>query len=119
MIGPQVRHHSTSSKCPNQPQLHQKDHCRKEENNQDHQSFDQTFKPKDMILSEDPHLDHPQEYNYENGGIDPHHHLNQNQIHHHRLEEFIENIISKHGLFQRQFGIEFLQKETTHIVIIE
>ncbi len=32
---------------------------------------------------------------------------------------FIENIISKHRLLQRQFGIAFLQKETTHIVIIE
>jgi hypothetical protein len=31
----------------------------------------------------------------------------------------IENIISKHRLLQRQFGIECLQKETTHIVIIE
>ncbi len=30
-----------------------------------------------------------------------------------------ENIISKHRLLQRQFGIEFLKKETTHIVIIE
>ena len=32
---------------------------------------------------------------------------------------FTENIISKHRLLQRQFGIAFLQKETTHIVIIE
>ena len=32
---------------------------------------------------------------------------------------FIENIISKHRLLQHQFGIAFLQKETTHIVIIE
>ena len=30
-----------------------------------------------------------------------------------------EKIISKHRLLQRQFGIAFLQKETTHIVIIE
>ena len=34
-------------------------------------------------------------------------------------KSFIENIISKHRLLQRQFGIAFLQKETTHIVIIE
>ncbi len=32
---------------------------------------------------------------------------------------FTENIISKHQLLQRQFGIEFLKKETTHIVIIK
>ncbi len=32
-------------------------------------------------------------------------------------KSFIENIISKHRLLQ--FGIAFLQKETTHIVIIE
>ena len=32
---------------------------------------------------------------------------------------FTENIISKHRLLQRQFGIVFLQKETTHIVIID
>ena len=34
-------------------------------------------------------------------------------------KSFTENIISKHRLLQRQFGIEFLKKETTHIVIIE
>ena len=34
-------------------------------------------------------------------------------------KSFTENIISKHRLLQRQFGIAFLQKETTHIVIIE
>jgi hypothetical protein len=34
-------------------------------------------------------------------------------------KSFIENIIAKHRLLQRQFGIAFLQKETTHIVIIE
>ena len=34
-------------------------------------------------------------------------------------KSFTENIISKHQLLQRQFGIEFLKKETTHIVIIE
>jgi hypothetical protein len=34
-------------------------------------------------------------------------------------KSLIENIISKHRLLQRQFGIAFLQKETTHIVIIE
>jgi len=34
-------------------------------------------------------------------------------------KSFIENIISKHRLLQRQFGIKFLKKETTHIVIIE
>ncbi len=34
-------------------------------------------------------------------------------------KSFTQNIISKHRLLQRQFGIAFLQKETTHIVIIE
>jgi hypothetical protein len=34
-------------------------------------------------------------------------------------KEFTENIISKHQMIQRQFGIEFLKKESTHIVIIE
>jgi hypothetical protein len=34
-------------------------------------------------------------------------------------KSFTENIISKHRLLQRQFGIELLKKETTHIVIIE
>jgi hypothetical protein len=34
-------------------------------------------------------------------------------------KSFIENIISKHRLLQRQFGIAFLQKEMTHIIIIE
>jgi hypothetical protein len=38
-----------SSKCPNQLRLHQEDHRRKEENDQDHQSFDQIYKPEDTI----------------------------------------------------------------------
>ncbi len=36
-----------------------------------------------------------------------------------QTKSLTENIISKHRLLQRQFGIEFLKKETTHIVIIE
>jgi hypothetical protein len=36
-----------SSKCPNQLRLHQEDHRRKEEYDQDHQFFDQIYKPED------------------------------------------------------------------------
>jgi hypothetical protein len=52
------RHQIKSSKCPNQLRLHQEDHRRKEENDQDHQFFDKQFQTKEMILSEDHHLIH-------------------------------------------------------------
>jgi len=34
-------------------------------------------------------------------------------------KSFIENTIAKHRLLQRQFGIDLLKRENTHIVILE
>jgi hypothetical protein len=119
----QVRHHHYASKCPNQLRLHQEDHRRKEENDQDHQFLDQIYKPEDTISSEDNHqerkckisweieeadhhLGHLQDFNNtkilnynwfnHNGETDPHHHLSQNLTLHHLREEFMAQDLLRH-----------------------